>query len=62
LTLSRTAAGVPIALAVFDALSRNHPVALGETTGLQVLSRVVPGEDGSMGDLRERMIALASGK
>jgi hypothetical protein len=61
LTLSRTAAGVPIALAVFDALSRNHPVALGESTGLQVLSRIVPGDDGSPGDLRERMIALASG-
>ena len=60
--LSRTSGtGMPIALAVFDALSRNRPVMLGESTGLQVLSRVVPGEDGSLGDLRERMITLASG-
>jgi hypothetical protein len=62
LTLSRSGNGSPIALAVFDALSRNHPVELGESTGLQVLSRVVPGDDGSVDDLRQRMIALASGK
>ena len=60
-TLSRTDAGIPVALAVFDALARNRPVGLGECTGLQVLSRVVPGEDGSLDDLRQRMIALASG-
>jgi hypothetical protein len=52
---------MPIAMAVFDALSRNRPVLPGESTGLQVLSRVVPGEDGALSDLRERMIALASG-
>jgi hypothetical protein len=62
LTLSRTPAGVPIALAVFDALSRNRPPMLGESTGLQVLSRSVPGDDGSLDDLRQRMIALASGE
>jgi hypothetical protein len=60
-TLSRTDQGTPIALAVFDALARNRPVALGESTGLQVLSRTVPGDDGSLDDLRQRMIALASG-
>jgi hypothetical protein len=60
--LSRTTSdGVPIALAVFDALARNRPVVLGESTGLQVLSRSIPGEDGALADLRERMIALASG-
>ena len=53
---------MPIALAVFDALARNRPVVLGETTGLQVLSRPIPGEDSSLADLRQRMIALASGK
>jgi hypothetical protein len=61
LTLSRTGDGVPIALAVFDLLARNQPVVLGESTGLQVLSRNIPGEDATLGDLRERMIALASG-
>jgi hypothetical protein len=48
-------------MAVFDLLARNHPIALGETTGLQVLSRAIPGDDGSLDDLRQRMIALASG-
>jgi hypothetical protein len=62
LTLSRSSNGTPIAMAVFDALARNAPVPLGESTGLQVLSRVVPGDDGSVDDLRQRMIALASGK
>ena len=61
LTLSRKSDGIPIAMAVFDLLARNHPVALGETTGLQVLSRNIPGDDGSLDDLRQRMIALASG-
>jgi hypothetical protein len=61
LTLSRTSNGIPIAMAVFDALAKNHPVSLGETTGLQVLSRSIPGDDGSLDDLRQRMIALASG-
>jgi hypothetical protein len=62
LTLSRSSNGTPIAMAVFDALVRNTPVELGESTGLQVLSRVVPGDDGSVDDLRQRMITLASGK
>jgi hypothetical protein len=62
LMLSRTATGLPIALAVFDALARNRPVPFGETTGVQVLTRNVPGEDGSLAELRERMIALASGR
>jgi hypothetical protein len=61
MTLSRKSDGTPIAMAVFDLLARNHPVALGETTGLQVLSRTIPGDDGSLDDLRQRMIALASG-
>jgi hypothetical protein len=30
-------------------------------TGVQVLTRNIPGEDGALDDLRERMIALASG-
>jgi hypothetical protein len=62
LSRNSASAGMPVALAVFDALSRNRPVSLGESTGLQVLSRSIPGEDGSLGDLREKMIALASGK
>ena len=32
----------PIALAVFDALSRNRPAALGETTSIQILSASSP--------------------
>jgi hypothetical protein len=60
LMLSRTSAGLPLALAVFDALAKNVPVPLGEMTGVQVLSRTVPGEEGD--ELRERMIAMASGK
>ncbi len=60
--LSRGDGGASIAMAVFDALARNRPALLGESTGLQVLSRSVPGEDGSLGDLREKMIALASGR
>jgi hypothetical protein len=54
----------PIALAIFDVLSRNRPVALGEITRPQVLSRAVPGvgADGEMSELQQRMIALASGK
>jgi hypothetical protein len=59
--LSRSSTGTPIALAVFDALSRNRPVALGEVTSLQVLSRMVPGLDPELANLQERMIALASG-
>jgi hypothetical protein len=62
LMLSRTSSGLPIALAVFDALARNQPVPLGETTGVQVLTRNIPGDDGGLDDLRERMIALASGR
>jgi hypothetical protein len=62
LMLSRTPSGLPIALAVFDALARNRPVPLGEMTGVQVLTRNIPGEDGALDDLRERMIALASGQ
>lgn len=53
--------GAPIALAVFDALARNRPVPIGEITGLQVLSRVVPGDDPALPRLQQRMIALASG-
>jgi hypothetical protein len=54
----------PVALAVFDALSRNRPVQLGEITRPQVLSRVVPGLDGNseLSELQQRMIALASAK
>jgi hypothetical protein len=61
MTLSRTGAGAtpPLALAVFDALSRNRPAPLGEITGLQVLSRIVPG-DPALAELQDRMIALAS--
>lgn len=33
-----------LALAVLDALRGNHPVPLGEHTGLQALGRVVPGD------------------
>jgi hypothetical protein len=61
LMLSRTPSGLPIALAVFDALARNRSVPLGEMTGVQVLTRNIPGDDGALDDLRERMIALASG-
>jgi hypothetical protein len=59
LLLSRGGSGSSIAIAVFDALSRNRPAPLGETTGIQVLNRSVPGDDST--DLRQRMIALASG-
>jgi hypothetical protein len=52
----------PLALAVFDALSRNQPVPLGEATQLQVLSRRIPGEDDERIELRDRMIALASAR
>jgi hypothetical protein len=58
--LSRTPGGSSIAIAVFDALSRNHPAPLGEATPLQVLTRIIPGDDTA--DLQERMIALASGR
>ena len=66
--LSRTAAGRPLAVAVFDALAANRPVPLGEATGpqsagrgrLHLLSRDVPGDEGRA-DLTGRMIALASG-
>ena len=61
LLLSRSAGEPSIAIAVFDALSRNRPAPLGEVTSFQVLNRAAPGDDGSIGDLRERMIALASG-
>ena len=68
LTLSRTtAAGRPLAVAVFDALAANRPVPLGEATGpqgsgrLHLLSRSTPGGDVT-GDLTGRMIALASGR
>jgi hypothetical protein len=38
-------------------------VPLGEITRLQVLSRVVPGDhDAELGELQQRMIALASGR
>ena len=66
--LARTAAGRPLAVAVFDALAANRPVPLGESTGpqsvgrLHLLARVAPGTDGGpAGDLTGRMIALASG-
>jgi hypothetical protein len=69
MALSRTPAAAgestpsaPLALAVFDALSRNHPVPLGQATHLQVLSRLIPGEDDEQAELRERMIALASAR
>ena len=66
MTLSRGAGSpstaAPLALAIFDALSRNQPVALGESTGLQVLARLVPGEDDERAELQERMIALASAR
>ena len=66
LCLSRTSpssATPPLALAVFDALSRNQPVPLGEVTRLQVLSRIVPGSgDEELAQLQQRMIALASGR
>ncbi len=64
--LSRTASGRPLAAAVFDALSTNRPVPLGERTGpqsagrLHLLARAVPGAEGRT-DLTDRMIALASG-
>jgi hypothetical protein len=62
MTLSRQdGESAPLALAVFDALARNRPAPLGEVTGLQVLSRVVPGEDPARAQLQERMIAMASG-
>jgi hypothetical protein len=60
LMLSRTSNGLPLALAVFDALAKNVPLPLGEMTGVQVLSRAVPGEEGDA--LREKMIAMASGR
>ncbi len=59
--LSHSQSNAPIALAIFDALSRNRPVSLGEITSLQVLSRSVPGLDPELASLQERMIALASG-
>jgi hypothetical protein len=65
--LSRTAAGRPLAVAVFDALAANRPVPLGEATGVQspgrlhLLARSVPGGD-APADLTHRMIALASGR
>ncbi len=53
----------PLALAIFDMLSRNRPVPLGELTAIQVLSRLIPGEDPSARThLQERMIALANGR
>jgi hypothetical protein len=64
--LSRTTAGRPLAVAVFDALAANRPVPLGERTGpqsagrLHLLSRAVPGAEAN-GDLTDRMIALANG-
>ena len=64
--LSRTAAGRPLAVAVFDALAANRPVPLGEATGpqsvgrLHLLARVAPGAEGPA-DLTGRMIALANG-
>jgi hypothetical protein len=65
LCLSRNSmtAAPPLALAVFDALSRNRPVPLGEITRLQVLSRIVPGSaEEELAQLQQRMIALASGR
>ena len=64
--LSRTAAGRPLAVAVFDALAANRPVPLGERTGpqspgrLHLLARAVPGAEATA-DLTGRMIALANG-
>ena len=64
--LSRTAGGRTLAAAVFDALSTNRPVPLGERTGpqsagrLHLLARAVPGAEVSA-DLTGRMIALANG-
>jgi hypothetical protein len=63
MTLSRaTENSPPLALAIFDALSRNRPAPLGEVTPLQVLSRTAPGDDDATAELRQRMIALASGR
>lgn len=50
----------PLALAVFDVLSRNRPVPIGQSTGVQVLSRVVPGSNDAA-ELQRKMIELASG-
>jgi hypothetical protein len=58
MTFSRTDPAGSVAAAVFDALAANRPVPVGEVTGLQVLSRLVPGDDRSV--LQKQMIALAS--
>ena len=55
-----SASSSPLALAVFDAVARNRPVVLGEATGVQVLSRAIPGS-ADMTDLQRRMIEMASG-
>jgi hypothetical protein len=60
MTFSRGESPTSIAGAIFDALAANKPVATGEATGLQVLSRLVPGDDRS--DLQKTMIALANGQ
>ena len=51
------ASASPLALAVFDAVMRNRPMPVGEVTGVQVLSRVVPGSAESF-ELRQRMIEM----
>jgi hypothetical protein len=58
MTFSRGESPATIAGAIFDALAANKPVAIGEATGLQALSRLVPGDDRS--DLQKAMIALAN--
>jgi hypothetical protein len=65
MTLSHASAAAsmtPLALAVFDALARNHTVSLGQVTELQVLSRLIPGQDDEQAELRQRMINLASAR
>jgi hypothetical protein len=50
-----------LALAVADVLLDNEPVSLGERTGLQAMSRLVPGEESSPIDqLRQYMTKIAS--
>lgn len=61
LLLSREDAG-DVGEALLEALSHNRAVALGERTGLQSLSRVVPGDEAAVNsDLQTRMARMASG-
>jgi len=61
LLLSANAAQRPLALAFAEALIDNHLAPQGESTGLQMLQRGVPGtEDQPLGDLGKYMTGIAN--